>query len=265
VNFHGGLAKYDSLGNSLWSEPFPYGMAIAVDGAENIYATGYGKGVFDGLALTNSAGLPDFFVAKCNPQGNCLWARNLGGTQQKGGSGIALDPSGNIYVSCVSMQATIEPMLTFGTTVLTNVFTFFVAYDSAGNPLWAQPVFSSYRTGALCIAARGAQNIYAGGYFIQTGQFGPFDFQNFDNGDNFFVTKLAGSYPPAGAVLNVLPSSPGNPFRCSVTGLPGYNYAVQASPDLINWMTLVTNASPFVFVDTNAALSQRFYRAVYLP
>ena len=40
----GVLAKYDGAGNLLWSRQFPHALAITVDGAENIYATGYGAG-----------------------------------------------------------------------------------------------------------------------------------------------------------------------------------------------------------------------------
>jgi len=49
-----------------------------------------------------------------------------------------------------------------------------------------------------------------------------------------------------------------------VTNVP-LQYVVQASADLANWVSLQTNTSPFVFVDTNASqFSQRFYRTYYL-
>ena len=270
ASISGSLAKYDNLGNLLWSEPFPKGLALALDGKENIYATGYGTGVFNGVTLTNFAGLPDFFVAKCDPLGNCLWIRNLGGTQMKLGTGIALDALGNAYISCMSAELTPEPLISCGSTVLSNVFTFVAKYDPSGNALWAQPVVATNGSCAMCIAANDAQHIYAGGYsFGGTVFFGPFAFQNTNSAFHykmFFITKLAGSNPSAAAVLGVLPVSSGTPFRCSVTGLPGFNYAVQASADLISWTTLLTNASPFIFVDTNAVtLPQRFYRSVFLP
>jgi hypothetical protein len=47
------------------------------------------------------------------------------------------------------------------------------------------------------------------------------------------------------------------------TGLYGYNYTVEASTDLVNWLVLQTNSSPFTFTDTNAgSYPRRFYRAV---
>lgn len=55
-----------------------------------------------------------------------------------------------------------------------------------------------------------------------------------------------------------------NQFRFTVSGYTGTNYVVQATTNLAtaNWISLTTNAAPFVFIQTNAtAFGQRFYRA----
>ena len=57
-------------------------------------------------------------------------------------------------------------------------------------------------------------------------------------------------------------------FQFTVTGSTNSNYVVQASTNLSasNWVSLLTNASPFTFVETNASgYPKRFYRAVALP
>ncbi len=47
------------------------------------------------------------------------------------------------------------------------------------------------------------------------------------------------------------------------TGISGYSFVIQSSTDLVNWVSLQTNSSPFTFTDTNAAsYPRRFYRAV---
>ena len=59
-----------------------------------------------------------------------------------------------------------------------------------------------------------------------------------------------------------------NQFQFTVTGIAGTNYIVQVSTNLAtsNWLSLVTNASPFSFVETNASrFPQRFYRAWNAP
>jgi hypothetical protein len=55
-------------------------------------------------------------------------------------------------------------------------------------------------------------------------------------------------------------------FQFNLGGVTGLNYAVQVSSNMVNWDTLATNTSPFIFTDTN--LNQpppRFYRAVFVP
>ena len=60
--------------------------------------------------------------------------------------------------------------------------------------------------------------------------------------------------------------SGGNQIQFDVAGVSGFNYAVQASTNMIDWVPLCTNTPPFTFTDTNAAgFQQRFYRSVYLP
>ena len=57
-----------------------------------------------------------------------------------------------------------------------------------------------------------------------------------------------------------------NQMQFTITGVPGLNYAVQVSTDLMNWDFVATNAAPFDFTDTNTAnFSARYYRTVYLP
>jgi hypothetical protein len=52
-------------------------------------------------------------------------------------------------------------------------------------------------------------------------------------------------------------------FAFKVAGLTNYQYIVQASTDLVNWVSIRTNTAPFTFVDTNAAkFKQRYYRTV---
>jgi hypothetical protein len=48
--------------------------------------------------------------------------------------------------------------------------------------------------------------------------------------------------------------------------LPGLNYAIEASTNLVDWMPIATNTSPFTFVDGDATnFPARYYRSVYLP
>lgn len=91
-----------------------------------------------------------------------------------------------------------------------------------------------------------------------------------------FITNANGSTPGSNAALSVYTSavatmtppllSTDNQIQFALSGVPGLNYVLQASTDLVNWDSIATNISPFNFTDTNSAnIPQRYYRAIYLP
>ncbi|MEY2428009.1 MAG: putative Ice-binding-like adhesive domain [Verrucomicrobiota bacterium] len=81
------------------------------------------------------------------------------------------------------------------------------------------------------------------------------------------LDESLGLFPqPVAATLSSLLIVGGNQFQFTVAGVPRFNYAVEASTNVLDWVRLTTNASPFIFVDSEAAnFSQRYYRSVYLP
>jgi Immunoglobulin domain/Peptidase_C39 like family/WD40-like Beta Propeller Repeat len=91
------------------------------------------------------------------------------------------------------------------------------------------------------------------------------------------ATNLAGTATSRSAQLSVYASAAptlcgmacpgrGGQFQFSVSGVPGWQYAILASTDLTNWVSLKTNSSPFTFTDSGAgSFPSRFYRAQYLP
>jgi hypothetical protein len=51
-----------------------------------------------------------------------------------------------------------------------------------------------------------------------------------------------------------------------VAGVAGYDYVIEASTDLMNWLPVQTNTAPFTFTLTNASGNpQQYFRAVYSP
>jgi hypothetical protein len=83
-------------------------LAIAVDGGGNAYITGYTvstnfpvtAGVFQPKPGQNTTSFGDAFVAKLNASGsNLVYSSYLGGQSLTAGNGIAVDSSGNAYVT----------------------------------------------------------------------------------------------------------------------------------------------------------------------
>ena len=72
-------------------------------------------------------------------------------------------------------------------------------------------------------------------------------------------------YSNATPTLTIDSGSTNGQFQFDILGVTGLNYSVQASSNLIDWMPLETNVSPFTFTDTNStAFPQRFYRSVFM-
>jgi hypothetical protein len=76
------------------------GMGIAVDAAGNSYVTGNFSGTVNyGNTTLTSNGLSDAFVAKVTPNGAFEWAIAMGAASYDSGNAIAVDVSGDVYVT----------------------------------------------------------------------------------------------------------------------------------------------------------------------
>jgi len=115
------VAKVNASGTTLvycgyiGGSDYNYGKGIAVDGSGNAYVTGYTSSteatfpVIGGPDLTYNGGSSDAFVAKVNASGMALvYCDYIGGSGTDAGYDIAVDGSGNAYISgnTSSTQAT---------------------------------------------------------------------------------------------------------------------------------------------------------------
>jgi hypothetical protein len=55
----------------------------------------------------------------------------------------------------------------------------------------------------------------------------------------------------------------GGQFSFNLTGVPGFDYVIESSTNLVNWVPVETNVAPFTFTLTNAVTSpDEFFRSV---
>ena len=138
-------------------------------------------------------------------RGNLLWAKNAGGTSDDIGYDIAVDASGNSYVT-----GGFEGTATFGSnTLISNGYydIFIAKLDSSGNWLWVKNAGGTNTDGGCSIAVDASRNSYVTGYFEGTSTAGS-TFGNITiygsgtvlNPDNF-VTKVHIPYYPAGVLI----------------------------------------------------------------
>jgi hypothetical protein len=100
------LCKYDPIADSIiWavnaSDATSEGMQVSVGPNNEIYTIGLyddGTVLIDTLLVTGNSN-HNFFVAKFDDLGNKIWARTIVGTDEVHGFSIAVDDSGNFFVT----------------------------------------------------------------------------------------------------------------------------------------------------------------------
>jgi alpha-tubulin suppressor-like RCC1 family protein/chitodextrinase len=85
----------------LGSSGNDYGYGLAIDGNGNVYISGYSYATW-GSPIQPFSGGTDTFVAKYNSSGILQWNTFLGSSGEDNGIGLAVDTSGNVYVTGAS-------------------------------------------------------------------------------------------------------------------------------------------------------------------
>jgi len=105
------LLKLSAGGDFLWVKTtggpgYASTGRIAVDEAGNVYRAGRFDGTVDfdpGFGIFNltsaSASARDFYISKLNANGHFVWAKSMGGADDASTSGLAIDGTGNAYVT----------------------------------------------------------------------------------------------------------------------------------------------------------------------
>lgn len=151
-------------------------VSIATDAAGNIYSTGYftGSGDFDpgpGVSNLSATGITDVFIKKDDPNGNLIWVKQISGDQSTRSTSVALDASGNVYVSGYYFgNADLDPGP--GTQLISNInpnaiYNAFVCkLDNTGQFIWGKSIGEpNSACFILSIAVDGPGNLHGTGMF----------------------------------------------------------------------------------------------------
>jgi hypothetical protein len=127
------VLKLDTDGNVQWiretgSSQTDEPTSIAVDGDGNVLVAGYTTGVLNG---PGNAGTFDMFVAKFDPSGTYLWARQLGTPGIDNAAAVTADSSGNVYVAGYT-YGSLDGHPNQG-----SIDGFVVKYDASGTKQWS--------------------------------------------------------------------------------------------------------------------------------
>ncbi len=198
------VARFDPAGHLVWvrqggGSGGDQAYGIAVDGAGNVFVTGYIFGdATIGTAFLPSHGGYDVFLARYDFDGNLIWATNAGGVSADQAFKVAVDNATNVYVT-----GSFSSLAEFGANILSSsgVADVFVArYDANnGNCLWARKGGSTHSDQGLGVACDGNGNVLVTGEFVgPTASFGSISITNASVGSaDIFIVK----YDSAGNVL----------------------------------------------------------------
>jgi hypothetical protein len=171
------VAKYSPNGQLQWVRTAggpdgDYARCLAVDPAGNTYVAGEieGTAMFGSVQVQGHNGTNDIFVAKYDTNGNLVWAKYYGGWSDDKARSIAIDASGNCYIT-----GEIKGAATFGSTTLnTNGGSediFVAKLDPSGNALWAKRAGGSMDEGGKGIKVDVNGNVFVAGFFGATADF----------------------------------------------------------------------------------------------
>ncbi len=241
------VSKHDSSGNFLWAtcvggNADDVAYALAVDGEGNVIVTGvyFSSPLLFGTASLANAGEHDLFLAKYNPNGGLLWARQIGTSDYELGYSVATDAANNIYLS-----GFLSALAFHGSSTLPYQPAV-AKFDPNGELIWAADTDTGNVEGlSLAVGTDGA--VYLSGSYISKVNFGGNRLKSFNGGFDFFIAKLTqesssvhalashassvGLFPnPADAILHVRLPEDWDAAKLSIRDVAGRNVATYSFP-----------------------------------
>jgi hypothetical protein len=189
------VAKLNSTGGVTWAKRFgstlgDHGMGVDVDSSGNTYVTGsFASSMVMGAYTLSMSGVYDVFVAKLDSNGGVTWARRFGGASSDSGRSVAVDSSGNAYVTGDFSSSSMIMGSTLSTAGSSDVFV--AKLSSTGGVSWASRFGGASDDYGYGVAVDSSGNAYVTGRFKSSSMtMGAYTLTN--TGDsNVFVAKLS--------------------------------------------------------------------------
>jgi len=203
--------------NSMGTISSDVGKEIVVDSEGNSYVIGTFRLVADfdpgpGVLNLTAFGSKDVFVQKLDPNGNLLWVKQFGGSNEDDASSIVIDSNADIIITG-EFKGTADFDPNAGTNTLTATGTYFDTFiaklDNNGNLIWVKQLDATHHCYAEDMDVNSNNEILLTGRWFETADFNPgFDVNNLtaqgigwdiyilkltSNGDFVWVVPIAGT------------------------------------------------------------------------
>lgn len=200
------VCKLDSAGSYIWAKKLggtvsDFGVALAVDGAGNVYSTGQFGNTADfdpGTAVYNltAPGNYSAYISKLDANGNFTWAKVI--AYNSYGGDIVLDGSANVYTTGAASGGDFDPgpgSYPINAVGVTDVYIH--KLDVSGNFVWARMFGGGSVDGGAGIQRDSNGSIFTTGSFSYTADFditsGVYTINSVSNSDDVFVHKIGES------------------------------------------------------------------------
>lgn len=195
------IVKLDNDGNFIWAtnEAGAAVKDIQIDSAGNVYALGVFSNTEDldagsGTYSVTSNGNDDIYLKKLDSDGNFIWAKTIGATEQEKAVKLSIDHTDHILLTG-SYRGTVDLNPNAGVqshTYAGEDDTFIEKLDSDGNFIWAKTFGSSGTELPSAIATDSSGNVYTIGVFANELDFDPSDADHLitPQDSDIFVLKL---------------------------------------------------------------------------
>jgi len=168
------ILKFDNAGMSVWATYYggtagEFAQAIEIDPSGNAWVTGMtmstnfpvqnGGGYYQGT----NGGSNDFFILKFDNNGNRLLATYYGGSAGEVGNSIAIDATGNVFITGDTQSGNCPTQNPFQATNGGGRDAFIMKFDNACNRLWATYYGGSADEESYAIATDATGNVWVTG------------------------------------------------------------------------------------------------------
>ena len=204
------VTKFNPAGSALTYSTYlggslsDIGIGIATDTSGNAYVVGATRSTDFPTAnpfQSSFAGVDDAFVTKLNPAGGALvFSTYLGGSGDEEGDGIAVDGSGNVYVSGSTDSTDFPTANPFQAANAGSDDAFVTKFSATGSAVYSTYLGGSgFECGAFGLDVDASGNAYAAGCTLSTDfpTVDPIQASNAGGGGDVYVTKLN----PSGSAL----------------------------------------------------------------
>ena len=230
-----------------------YANAVVTDSQGNVYVAGetYSKDfpVTPGAYQTTFGQTADAFVAKLGPDGKIIWATFLGGELTDSATGIALDSSGNVWVTGWTGSPDF-PLVNPIQGSPTNGYDAFVAKL---DPTGAKLLFSTFLGGQNDNSAAGIAVDSGGNAYVAVNANSAVAFPGLPNAPDqpgIVVTKLAPQgtliwsyFHPNGAAAAIALDSTGSAYVAGSTSTANYTPAIETFTSPASQLAIVFTIS----------------------